>query len=135
MPRPSGSLARLSVGSGRAGLLHPAPNLRSTAFCQGQSWQHPQRWSDCSNRRRVAGKWHTDVNECTGRVPRHVCLVTGVVFAHIYGQRCSGPYEQVWKSTRLFLQNPFLGRWLLCIANKHLPSKRNSTLGKIMVSK
>lgn len=74
----------------------------------------------------AVGKSHTDANECTvaqACMPRHVCLVTGMVFAPIYGQRFSGPREQVCKPVRLFLQNPFLVRWLLWTADKHLPSK------------
>lgn len=73
------------------------------------------------------GKSHTDVNECTVAqvcMPRLVCLVTRVVFACIYGQRFSGPWEQLCKPIWLFLQNPFLVRWLLWTADKHLPSKK-----------
>ena len=137
MPRPSGSLARLFVGSGRAGLLHPAPDLGPDCLCQEHCGQWPQQWADCSNLRVLVCKQRTDMNECTlaGRgVPRHVCPVTRLVSAHLWAEVLWAMGAGLPIHMALLADVAVWGR-LLWLADKHLPSERNLTLGKSMVPK
>ena len=66
-------------------------------------------------------------------MPRRVCPVTGVVFAHSYGQRVPGLGRMFSNRHGFPRRHPCLGRWRLWLADKHLPAERNSTLGNIMV--